>query len=97
MLLSVGGAYNLVLLWFWAGPLAHPQHPEVNLALSRCGPLTWPALAALVLPYLLRLVQCISIWWRGGPRSQLFNALKYASSIPALILTAMEHEQHVHK
>jgi hypothetical protein len=55
------------------------------------------SLAALVLPYFLRMVQCVSVWRVGGPASQLFNALKYASSLPALMLTQMEHEHHVHK
>jgi hypothetical protein len=55
------------------------------------------SLSALVLPYVLRLVQCLSVWRGGGPTSQLFNALKYASSLPALMLTQLEHEHHVHK
>lgn len=50
-----------------------------------------------MLPFAIRMLQCISVWRAGGPRSQLFNALKYASSLPALILTAFEHEHHVHK
>lgn len=75
----------------------HPNHPMSATAAATCGPLTVVSLAALVLPYLLRLVQCLSVWRAGGPRSQLFNALKYASSLPALILTAIEHEYHVNK
>lgn len=27
---------------------------------------------------------------------QLFNAAKYCSALPALVLSAMEHEAHVH-
>jgi len=80
-----------------AGQLAHPMRPESATAAAACGPLTVVSLAALVLPYFLRMVQCISVWRGGGPASQLFNALKYASSLPALMLTQMEHEHHVHK
>ncbi|WIA11571.1 hypothetical protein OEZ85_011678 [Tetradesmus obliquus] len=79
------------------GPLAHPLHPYSATAASSCGYLTIGSLAALVLPFAIRMLQCISVWRAGGPRSQLFNALKYASSLPALILTAFEHEHHVHK
>uniref|UniRef100_A0A383V567 EXS domain-containing protein n=1 Tax=Tetradesmus obliquus TaxID=3088 RepID=A0A383V567_TETOB len=79
------------------GPLAHPLHPYSATAASSCGYLTLGSLAALVLPFAIRMLQCISVWRAGGPRSQLFNALKYASSLPALILTAFEHEHHVHK
>ncbi|KAF6265024.1 EXS family-domain-containing protein [Scenedesmus sp. NREL 46B-D3] len=77
------------------GPLAHPFHPYSATAASACGYLSPGSLAALVLPFLVRMLQCISVWRAGGPRSQLFNALKYASSLPALILTAHEHEHHV--
>lgn len=80
-----------------AGQLAHPMRPESAAAAATCGPLTMVSLAALVLPYFLRMVQCVSVWRAGGPASQLFNALKYASSLPALMLTQMEHEHHVHK
>jgi hypothetical protein len=64
---------------------------------AACGPLTALSLAALVLPYFLRLLQCLSVWWRGGASANLGNALKYASSLPALMLTQMEHEHHVHR
>jgi hypothetical protein len=85
----------MLLLCCCAGPLVHPHHPQAAAATAACGPLTVVALAALVLPFLLRMVQCLWVWWAGGPNSQLFNALKYASSLPALILTAVEHEHHV--
>lgn len=80
-----------------AGQLAHPMRPESAAAAATCGPLTVVSLAALVLPYFLRMVQCVAVWRAGGPVAQLFNALKYASSLPALMLTQMEHEHHVHR
>ncbi|KAF8070926.1 PDIL2-2 [Scenedesmus sp. PABB004] len=79
------------------GPLAHPSHPSSAAAAAACGPLRLPALGALVLPFVLRMLQCVSVWRAGGPRGQLVNALKYASSLPALVLTAVEHEHHVAK
>jgi hypothetical protein len=87
----------LSLSYCCAGQLAHPMRPESAAAAATCGPLTVVSLAALVLPYFLRMVQCVSVWRAGGPTNQLFNALKYASSLPALMLTQMEHEHHVHK
>eukprot|EP00775_Hariotina_reticulata_P006247 gene6247-6483_t len=77
------------------GPVVHPQHPQAATAIASCGPLAVLSLAALVLPFVLRMVQCLLVWRAGGPNSQLFNALKYASSLPALVLTALEHEHHV--
>jgi hypothetical protein len=87
--------HNAACLLAVPGPLAHPDHPDVHLGVAACHPLRWQSLAALILPYSLRLVQCVSVWRRGGPRAQLFNAAKYASSLPALVLTAAEHEAHV--
>jgi len=80
-----------------AGPLAHRHLVGDTLHTKACRPLAWHALAALCLPFGLRLVQCLRVWRSTGATPQLANAVKYASSIPALVLTAMEHEAHVGK
>lgn len=77
------------------GPLAHPAQWTVGH--NTCGPLSYAALTALMLPFVLRLVQCLWVWKAGGPGLQLANAAKYATSLPAMVLTAMEHECHIHK
>lgn len=62
---------------------------------SLCSPLSTLGLAAVCLPYLIRLLQCLIVWRTTGNTSQVFNALKYCSAFPSLILTAFEHEAHV--
>jgi hypothetical protein len=77
------------------GPWAHPASARGAVAHAvTCGPLSLQFLALLVLPFCLRLLQCLSVWRRGGASAQAANALKYLSSLPALVLTAMEHEAH---
>ncbi len=81
-----------------SGPWSHPSHPTGALAHAvTCGPLSTPFLIFLALPFALRLAQCVSVWRRGGPSMQLLNAAKYMSALPAMVLTAMEHEAHVFK
>lgn len=63
---------------------------------SVCGPLAWHSITALCAPYFIRLLQCLQIFYTAGVVPQLFNALKYLTAIPALILTVQEHEYHVH-
>ena len=61
----------------------------------QCSPTGVHVLLALCLPYAIRFVQCIIVNRSTGNVSQLFNAAKYASAFPALVLTALEHEYHV--
>ncbi|KAG2487531.1 hypothetical protein HYH03_013811 [Edaphochlamys debaryana] len=58
-------------------------------------PLGLPVLIALCLPYIIRFIQCLIVYRTTGNRSQLLNALKYATAFPALVLTAIEHEYHI--
>ncbi|GAX82419.1 hypothetical protein CEUSTIGMA_g9847.t1 [Chlamydomonas eustigma] len=74
--------------------LSAPNAPNVLPAL--CSPLSTLSVTAVCLPYLLRFVQCILVYRSTGKTAQVFNALKYCSSIPALVLTLWEHECHVH-
>ncbi|KAI8469612.1 MAG: EXS family-domain-containing protein [Monoraphidium minutum] len=77
------------------GPWSHPASGRGALAHGvTCGPLSWHAMAFQAAAPAARLTQCAGTAACGGARAQALNALKYASSIPALILTAMEHEAH---
>ncbi len=86
----------MLLTVMFAGPLAHRHVLAGALHHASCGPLAWHALGALCLPFLIRLVQCLLVFQQTRAQSQLFNAAKYACSLPALVLTAIEHEHHVH-
>eukprot|EP00798_Chlamydomonas_sp_ICE-L_P024690 gene24690-10321_t len=72
--------------------LTHGSHEPAPI----CAPLSPLVLGALVLPYFIRLVQCIIVYRTTGNGAQLFNAAKYCSAFPALILSSMEHEAHTH-
>ncbi|KXZ45333.1 hypothetical protein GPECTOR_56g430 [Gonium pectorale] len=80
-----------------AGPTLHMLAARGNPAAGAHmpDPLALPVLCALCAPYAIRLVQCLLVARATGNRSQLLNALKYATAFPALLLTAAEHEYHV--
>lgn len=61
-----------------------------------CSPLSPLVLSALCLPYAVRFVQCMQAFHHSGSVPQLLNACKYLASVPALILSSVEHEDHVH-
>jgi hypothetical protein len=44
------------------------------------------------LPYFIRLRQCISEYIESKEKRHLLNALKYASSIPAVIFSAVQRK-----
>lgn len=79
------------------GPiLSHNSHSRLaNMQTPQCDQLGTHVLLALCLPYLIRFVQCLRVSRATGSTAQLFNAVKYASAFPALILSAIEHEYHV--
>ena len=68
------------------------NHPTEGL----CSPLSLLSMSAICLPYAIRFVQCLIVYYSTGKTSQIFNALKYLSAFPALLLTLEEHERHVH-
>ena len=51
----------------------------------------WLVPLFLALPYLWRLLQCISVYFETGNRSQLMNALKYFSAFPVILLSSMKY------
>ncbi|PNH10464.1 SPX and EXS domain-containing protein 1 [Tetrabaena socialis] len=88
-----------------AGPALHTHMLVLGSSTSILGvaapaprvvdPLALPVLLALCLPFAVRFVQCLVVNRTTGNRSQIFNAAKYATAFPALVLTAIEHEYHV--
>lgn len=74
---------------------AHHASGTRHTSAQTCSPVAVPVLVALMLPYIIRFIQCITVYRATGKRSQLFNALKYATAFPAIVLTAYEHEEHV--
>ena len=57
-----------------------------------CANLSTPILVAGCYPYIVRLVQCARVYRQTGNTSQLYNAAKYASAFPAIVLTAYASE-----
>lgn len=45
----------------------------------------------LALPYLLRLVQCVRVYYDTGAHAQLANALKYCTAFPVIALSAIKY------
>ena len=58
---------------------------------SHCGDASLMIPAVLALPYILRLVQCLRVVRSTRDRQQLINALKYASSLPVILLSAAKY------
>jgi hypothetical protein len=48
------------------------------------------------LPYLIRLKQCISEYIESKENRHVFNALKYASSIPVVIFSAVQRKASIY-
>ena len=46
----------------------------------------------LCLPYLWRLLQCIRVHSDTGNRAQLFNALKYSTAFPVIVLSSIKYQ-----
>jgi hypothetical protein len=68
------------------------NHPTEGV----CSPLSLLSMSAVCLPYAIRFIQCLIVYRSTGKTSQIFNAMKYLSAFPALLLTLEEHERHVH-
>lgn len=63
----------------------------------RCAPLSVHSLGFYVLPFVIRFIQCLLTYQHKKALPQLLNALKYFTSIPALVLAAAEHEYHIRR
>ncbi len=60
--------------------------------LQMCGSSSWIIPAGLSLPYIWRLCQCIRTWKDTGNTGQAFNALKYSTAFPVIILSAVNFQ-----
>lgn len=45
----------------------------------------------LALPYLIRMIQCLSMFLRGQDKIQLMNAVKYSTAFPVIFSSMMKH------
>lgn len=57
-----------------------------------CGSSSWIIPAGLSLPYIWRLCQCVRTWRDTGNTGQAFNALKYSTAFPVIILSAINFQ-----
>lgn len=82
-----------------AGPLAGAASAVCHMGTGRvlapppaptaaCGKAALPVLAAAMLPFAARFVQCVRVWRDTGAVGQLANALKYATAFPAIALAS---------
>ncbi|KAG1680778.1 hypothetical protein FOA52_008111 [Chlamydomonas sp. UWO 241] len=79
------------------GPsMQHLVSPAFGGPPEVCGPLAPLAMASVCAPYVIRFVQCLLVFRATRNAAQLFNAAKYVSALPALLLTIIEHESHIH-
>ena len=60
--------------------------------LQMCGSNSWIVPAGLSLPYIWRLCQCLRTWRDTGNTGQAFNALKYSTAFPVIILSAINFQ-----
>eukprot|EP00891_Asterochloris_glomerata_P005844 jgi/Astpho2/5844/e_gw1.00080.60.1_t len=65
--------------------------PVMLPASTVCGSSSWLIAFTLCLPYVWRLCQCIRVYRDTGARPQLFNALKYSTAFPVIILSSMKY------
>lgn len=60
--------------------------------MQMCGSSSWTIPAGLSLPYLWRLCQCLRTWRDTGNTGQAFNALKYSTAFPVIVLSAINFQ-----
>ena len=60
--------------------------------MQMCGSSSWIIPAGLSLPYIWRLCQCLRTWKDTGNTGQAFNALKYSTAFPVIILSAVNFQ-----
>ncbi|KAK9813520.1 hypothetical protein WJX73_004163 [Symbiochloris irregularis] len=57
-----------------------------------CGNASWLIPLGLSLPYAWRLLQCLRVYTDTGARPQLFNALKYSTAFPVILLSSLKYQ-----
>ncbi|KAL7275726.1 protein-ER retention protein [Rhizina undulata] len=97
---KVLGDLAVVFCMFYSGYSSTNPHPDRS-----CGP-TYLVPGIISLPYLMRLRQCLTEYYRarkkGHPwlerRIHLFNAAKYASAFPVILCSALQrgHDPELH-
>ncbi|KAK9858855.1 hypothetical protein WJX84_009225 [Apatococcus fuscideae] len=69
-----------------AGSVMEPHSSD-----RMCGSASWFIPFGLSLPFAWRLLQCLRVYMDTGNRAQLFNALKYSTAFPVIILSSMNN------
>ena len=91
---------------WWTGRLLirpqNPAEPELHTRAAAslsptacaqiCGNASVLIPLGLSLPYLWRLMQCLRVYNDTGARPQLFNALKYSTAFPVIILSSLKYQ-----
>jgi len=62
---------------------------------ARCGSASWQIPVCLAVPYAIRLAQCLRQYHDTNEPLCLFNALKYTSSFPVILLSALKYHVRV--
>ncbi|GAB4823276.1 hypothetical protein N2152v2_010322 [Parachlorella kessleri] len=65
--------------------------PVMSPIEERCGSASLVIPVGLALPYLWRFVQCIRVYLDTGARPQIWNAVKYSTAFPVIILSSMQY------
>jgi uncharacterized integral membrane protein len=60
-----------------------------------CDDASWVIPAGLALPYLWRLLQCLRVHADTGAKPQLWNALKYFTAFPVIVLSAIKYHVEI--
>eukprot|EP00200_Dunaliella_tertiolecta_P018303 CAMPEP_0202397092 /NCGR_PEP_ID=MMETSP1128-20130828/389_1 /ASSEMBLY_ACC=CAM_ASM_000463 /TAXON_ID=3047 /ORGANISM="Dunaliella tertiolecta, Strain CCMP1320" /LENGTH=440 /DNA_ID=CAMNT_0048999977 /DNA_START=228 /DNA_END=1547 /DNA_ORIENTATION=- len=86
--------FSRAICWLSTGPVMQSLVVPSFRAPEVCSPTATPQLVALCLPYIIRFIQCFIVHRTTGKRAQLWNAAKYFSGLPVLLLSAFEHDAH---
>lgn len=65
--------------------------PVMQANLPQCSDASFILPLGLAAPYAWRLVQCLRVYLDTGARPQLFNALKYSTAFPVILLSAVKY------
>lgn len=73
-------------------PVHVDSRADSSIRAQICGNASILIPLGLSLPYLWRLLQCLRVYNDTGARPQLFNALKYSTAFPVIILSSIKYQ-----
>ncbi|KAK9446428.1 EXS family-domain-containing protein [Limtongia smithiae] len=92
----LGDAWIMMCMFFFCGGCAVAAAPPDR----KCGG-EWAVPLVIALPYLARLRQCLTEYLRSrgnggkGERRHLWNAAKYTTTFPVIVLSVLQHQYDV--